>query len=92
MKWGSTTIRSVVRMAALPAIVLGMGFLVCGTSAHADVNPCRNDRSSVDCGDHGKPLSVTVPEPSSLIQLAAGLFVLGTLGILGRKRLFATKS
>lgn len=92
MKLGYKTIRSVVGMAALPALVLGMVFFVCGTSAGAQVNPCRNDRSSVDCGDHGKPMSVSVPEPSSLIQLAAGLFVLGTLGILGRKRLLANKS
>jgi hypothetical protein len=91
MKLGITTIRSVVGKAALPALVLGMGFLVCGTSASAQLNPCRNDRSD-DCWEHAQPSAVSVPEPSSLIQLAAGLFVLGTLGILGRKRLFATKS
>jgi hypothetical protein len=91
MKLGNKTIRSVIGMAALPALVLGMGLLVCGTPASAQLNPCRNDRSA-DCWDHTKSESVTVPEPSSLIQLGAGLFVLGTLGILGRKRLLATKS
>jgi hypothetical protein len=89
MKLGNKTIRSVVGIAALPAFVLGVGFLVCGTPASARPEPCRYDRYN-DCGDHRKPTSV--PEPSSLIQLGAGLFVLGTLGILGRKRLLATKS
>jgi hypothetical protein len=92
MKLGYKTIRSIVGITALPALVLGMGFLICGTPAGAQVNPCRNEHSNVDCRDHGKPLTTSVPEPSSLIQLGAGLFVLGTLGLLGRKRLLATKS
>jgi hypothetical protein len=92
MKLGYKKISSVVCNAVLPAFVLGMGLLASGTPAGAQVNPCRNDRSTVDCRDHGKPLTTAVPEPSSLIQLAAGLFVLGTLAVLGRKRLLATKS
>jgi hypothetical protein len=39
MKLGNKTVRSVARMAALPAIVLGMGFLVCGTPANAQLDP-----------------------------------------------------
>jgi hypothetical protein len=91
MKLGIKTIRSVIGMATLPAFLLGAGFLVCGTPASAQPEPCRNDRYNDNCGDRFvKPTSV--PEPSSLIQLGAGLFVLGTLGVLGRKRLLATKS
>ena len=30
--------------------------------------------------------SITVPEPSSFVQLAAGLFVLGGLALFARKR------
>jgi predicted transporter len=32
----------------------------------------------------------TVPEPSSFVQLAAGLFVLGGLALVARKRISST--
>jgi hypothetical protein len=87
---GIKGIRSVVGVAALPAFVLGMGLLVCGIPASAQSEPCRNNWQDRDCHTHTTPTSV--PEPGSLIQLGAGLFVLGTLGILGRKRLHSVKS
>jgi hypothetical protein len=89
MNLGIRTIRSVVGVAVFPAFVLGMGLLVCGIPAGAQSQPCRNDWSDREC--HVQDTVTSVPEPGSLIQLGAGLFVLGTLGILGRKRLYAVK-
>jgi hypothetical protein len=90
MNLGIKTIRSIVGVGVLPAFVLGLSLLVCGSPAGAQSQPCRNNSRDRDC--HAHVDATSVPEPGSLIQLGAGLFVLGTLGILGRKRLHAVKS
>jgi hypothetical protein len=92
MNLGIKTLRSVVRIAAFPVFVLGMGLLVCGSPANAQPEPCRNNSRDRDCYSRVATTTTSVPEPSSLVQLGAGLFVLATLGILGRKRLQTEKS
>ena len=87
---GTKSIRSLVGAVSLPAFMLGMGILVCGIPASAQSEPCRNNWRDRDC--HTRTAPTSVPEPSSLIQLGAGLFVLGTFAVLGRKRLHAVKS
>lgn len=81
------TIRSVLGMTGVPVLVLALGFLVCGTPARAS-KPCRDRDGNCDKDRDPK----RVPEPSSVIQLGAGLLVLGTGAMLGGKRLFAVKS
>jgi len=90
MNLGIKKIRSVVGVAVFPAFILGMSLLVCGSPTSAQSQPCRNNSRDRDCHTHVDATSV--PEPGSLIQLGAGLFVLGTLGVLSRKRLHAVKS
>jgi hypothetical protein len=85
----ATILRSVVRVAAIPALILGVGLLVSDSTAQAQRLPpdgCVRGQGN-NCPDRR-----TVPEPSSLVQLGVGLFGIGALVTLTRKRLNARKS
>jgi hypothetical protein len=78
------TSKSIVRKSAILALALGIGVLISSPLAHAqDINRNRVG----DCNQGGDPPSV--PEPSALLQLGAGI---SALAIVSRKQLLSRKA